>query len=228
MNSISGIDYGIIIGYLILTMAIGFYMTKRASASLDDYFLAGRNMPWWLLGISGMTNWFDMTGTMIITSFLFMLGPRGLYIEFRGGAALLVIFLICYTGKWHRRSGCMTSAQWNVFRYGEGNDAQALRLLSVVTGTLWAVFSLAYLVRGTSLFMAMIFPFKPITCALVIMAISALYTMASGFYGVVLTDLIQGIIIMISCLVVAVMAWHIVPDSSSLAHTAKLITGNSR
>lgn len=39
---------------------------------------AGRTMPWYLLGVAGMTNWFDMIGTMIITSFLYMLGPRGL------------------------------------------------------------------------------------------------------------------------------------------------------
>ena len=63
-----------------------------------------------LLGMAGMASWFDLTGTMIITSFLYMLGPKGLFIEFRGGAVLILAFLICYTGKWNRRSGCMTGA----------------------------------------------------------------------------------------------------------------------
>ena len=57
---------------------------------------------------------------MIITSFLYLLGPRGLYIEFRGGAVLVLAFLLAYTAKWHRRSGCMTSAEWNTYRFGAG------------------------------------------------------------------------------------------------------------
>ncbi|MBP5718992.1 MAG: sodium:solute symporter, partial [Abditibacteriota bacterium] len=73
-----------------------------------------------------------------------------------------------------------------------------------------------------------IFPFDPTTCALIIIIFSSLYTMASGFYGVVLTDLIQGIIIILSCFVVAFLAWHSVPGADSLAETAKAVTGNAR
>ncbi len=227
MHTLSILDYGIIIGYLVLTMAVGLYMTKKASSSLDDYFLAGRSMPWYLLGIAGMTNWFDMTGTMIITSFLYMLGPRGLFIEFRGGAVLILAFLMCYTGKWHRRSGCLTGAEWNIYRFGKGNDAQAVRVIGAVMGIVCTIGMLAYLIRGTSLFLGMMFPFPPTVCAFVIVAITTIYTMASGFYGVVLTDLIQGIIIMLSCVIVGVLAWQMVPDSSSLSKVALHVTGNS-
>lgn len=210
-------------------MAVGLYMTKKASSSLDDYFLAGRSMPWYLLGIAGMTSWFDMTGTMIITSFLYMLGPRGLFIEFRGGAVLVLAFLLCYAGKWHRRSGCLTGAEWMTYRFGNGKDAQAVRVVSAVMGIIITVGMLAYLVRGTSLFMGMILPqFSPFMCTLVLVGLTTIYTMASGFYGVVLTDLIQGIIIVISCVVVAVIAWMMVPSSSSLANIASHVTGNGQ
>src|SRR5258708_11261091 len=87
-------------------------MWAKARTSLTQYFLGGRKQPWYLLGIAGMAGWFDLTGTMIITSFLYILGPRGLFIEFRGGAVLVLAFMIAYTGKWHRRSGCMTAARW--------------------------------------------------------------------------------------------------------------------
>ena len=87
MQALSSLDYGIIGLFLVVTVVAGFWMTRRAAGSLDDYFLGGRSIPWYFLGISGMAAWFDLTGTMIITSFLYMLGPRGLYIEFRGGAA---------------------------------------------------------------------------------------------------------------------------------------------
>src|SRR5580698_1240928 len=108
MHSLSVLDYSIIIGYLLLSLVIGFIMTRKASSSLDQYFLGGRSLPWYLLGVAGMANVFDLTGTMIITSFLYMLGPRGLFVEFRGGAVLVLAFMLAYTGKWHRRSGCIT------------------------------------------------------------------------------------------------------------------------
>lgn len=96
-------DYVIIAAYFLILIGIGSYFRKKAAVSLEEYFLAGRKMPWWALGLSQMTFWFDMTGTMIITSFLFLLGPRGIYIEFRGGAGLVLVFLMLWAGKWHRR-----------------------------------------------------------------------------------------------------------------------------
>ncbi|MHB9037246.1 MAG: sodium:solute symporter family transporter [Armatimonadota bacterium] len=228
MHLLNTVDYVIIVSYLVLTMIVGLYLTKKASSSLDDYFLAGRSMPWYLLGIAGMTSWFDMTGTMIITSFLYMLGPRGLFIEFRGGAVLVLAFMLCYTGKWHRRSGCMTGAEWMIYRFGNGRDAETVRVISAVMGLVVTVGMLAYLVRGTSLFMGMFFPYSPTMCALVLVILTTIYTMCSGFYGVVLTDMVQGIIIMISCVVVGLIAWTMVPSLSNLADVARQVTGNSQ
>src|SRR5271156_2730302 len=133
MHHLAPIDVAIIIGYFVLTLIAGLAMSRRASASLDHYFLGGRSLPWYLLGIAGMTNWFDLTGTMIITSFLYLLGPRGLFIEFRG-AALMLAFLLAYTGKWHRRSGCMTGAEWMKYRFGTTRSAEALRVVQAAVG----------------------------------------------------------------------------------------------
>ena len=226
MQALSSLDYGIIGLFLVVTVVAGFWMTRRAAGSLDDYFLGGRSIPWYFLGISGMAAWFDLTGTMIITSFLYMLGPRGLYIEFRGGAVLVLAFMLAYTGKWHHRSGCMTGAEWLVFRFGKDKTTNALRLLSAFMGVVGTIGMLAYLVRGTSLFMGMFFPWPPMTMTFILIGLTAVYTMCSGFYGVVLTDVVQSTIILISCLVVAFMAWHQVPDCASLAETARQVTGN--
>lgn len=221
-------DYAIIIGFLAITVVVGLYMTKKASSSLDNYFLGGRSLPWYLLGIAGMSNWFDMTGTMIITSFLYMLGPRGLFIEFRGGAVLVLAFMLCYTGKWHRRSGCMTGAEWMNYRFGTGKDADIVRVFSAVMVLLTTVGMTAYFVRGTSLFMGMLFPYPPTECAAVLIGITALYTMCAGFYAVVFTDLVQGTIVMISCFVVGIMAWQMIPNTASLASVAQQVTGNAQ
>ncbi|MHB9035868.1 MAG: sodium:solute symporter family transporter [Armatimonadota bacterium] len=228
MYSLTHLDYGIIIGFLSLTVVVGLYMTKKASSSLDDYFLGGRTMPWYLLGIAGMSNWFDMTGTMIITSFLYMLGPRGLFIEFRGGAVLILAFLLCYTGKWHRRSGCMTGAEWMIYRFGQGRDAEVVRVITAVMSLVATVGMVAYFVRGTSLFVGMMLPYPQTECTAILIGVTTLYTMCAGFYAVVFTDLVQGAIVMVSCFVVAFIAWHMTPNASHLAAVAKEVTGNSQ
>jgi len=228
MYALHRVDYVILAVYFALTLVVGLLMTRRASSSLEHYFLAGRRLPWYLLGIAGMTNWFDLTGTMIITSFLFMLGPRGIFIEFRGGAVLILAFMLVYTGKWHRRSGCMTAAEWMTYRFGDGRDATAVRVLTAARNVLWTVGALGYLMKGTTLFMALAFPFDPRVTTAGIILIATIYTVAAGFYGVVLTDLLQGLIIMAGCFVVAYMGWSRISDPAAFAQLAEQVTGASQ
>jgi solute:Na+ symporter, SSS family len=227
MHTLSVLDYFIIGAYFSLSLAAGLWMARKASASLDDYFLGGRSLPWYLLGLMGMANCFDLTGTMIITSFLYMLGPRGIYVEFRGGALLALAFMIAYVGKWHRRSGCMTGADWMTYRFGEGKSAEFVRLLSAILAILCQVMMLAYLIRGASLFLGMFFPYPAATTTFVLLLFTTVYTAASGFYGVVLTDLVQGFIIIIASTIIGYMAWHLVPSTASLGATALQVTGNT-
>ncbi|MEN8663303.1 MAG: sodium:solute symporter [Lentimonas sp.] len=227
MTSLNFIDSSIIVIYLIVTMGVGLIMTRKASQSLDNYYLGGRSLPWYMLGMAGMANWFDLTGTMIITSFLYMLGPKGLFIEFRGGAVLILAFLICYTGKWHRRSGCMTGAEWIAYRFGTGTEAKWMRFFKAFMTVVATVGMLAYLIRGTSLFVGMFIPLSPIMITAGIVAFCTLYTMMAGFYGVVLTDLVQGAIVLVACVVVSIIAFQLVPSMDALAEVAQSVTGNS-
>jgi len=189
MGSLNSVDYGVIIVYLGLLVGMGLYLKSKASKSLEDYFLGGRKLPWWALGITGMAQFLDITGTMIIVSFLYMLGPRGLFIEFRGGAVLILTVMLLWTGKWHRRSRCITNAEWMVYRFGDGFGGQFARTVGAIAGIVSTLGMLAYLVKGVGLFLSMFFPFTPLQCSLLMIGIATLYTMISGFYGVVYTDL---------------------------------------
>ena len=132
MPNLNVFDYTAIGIYFLILIAFGFILSRRAAKSLEDYFLGGRKLPWWALGMSGTASWFDITGTALIVSFLYMLGPRGIYIEFRGGACLVLGCMLVFTGKWHRRSGCITAAEWLPFRFGEGPGAQFARVLGAL------------------------------------------------------------------------------------------------
>ena len=227
MTYLNSLDYLVIIVYFAFLVSLGLYLRKKASASLDDYFLGGRNLPWWALGISGMASFLDITGTMIIVSFLFLLGPRGLFIEFRGGAVLILPFLLLFMGKWHRRSGCMTGAEWMIFRFGEGFGGQFARITQAVGQIVLTVGMLAYLVKGVGLFLSMFLPFSPLVCSLIMIGIASTYTMASGFYGVVYTDMFQSFIILTAVIVISTLAMMKTSDVQSLAVVAQEVTGSA-
>lgn len=226
MKYLSHFDFTIIIIYFFILIGISLYLKKRASASLEDYFLGGKKLPWWALGISGMASWLDMTGTMIIVSFLYMLGPQGLYVEFRGGVALPLAFMIVWTGKWHRRSKCMTGAEWMAYRFGEGLGGQFARIITALSVMLCTVGMLAYLLKGAGIFLSMFLPWSPLFCSLVLITVATLYTMISGFYGVVYTDMFQSIIIFAAVIIISVTAFLKVSDHDNLAIIASQVTGN--
>jgi Na+/proline symporter len=69
-------------------------------------------------------------------------------------------------------------------------------------------------------------PGRHSTTTLVLVTATTLYTMSSGFYGVVLTDMVQGVVVIASCVIVSIMAWHLVPGVAELAQTAEHVTGN--
>ena len=134
-NYLNGIDYAIIGLYLAVLVVLGLAAESRASAGLEQYLLGNRSMPWWMLGLSGVMDFWDLAGTMIIVSFLFLLGPRGLVhrISRRGRAGA-------------RRRKCSgpasgigaravsPAAEWMLFRFGDGPAGQAAQLARAVAG----------------------------------------------------------------------------------------------
>jgi SSS family solute:Na+ symporter len=228
MRSLNTTDYLVIAAYLLILVGLGFYFRKRASKSLEDYFLGGKRLPWWAMGISGMASFMDMAGTMLIVSFLYMLGPRGLYVEFRGGAVLVLAFMLVWTGKWHYRSRCMTGAEWMEYRFGTNWGGRFARLISAVAVITTTVGMLAYMIKALGMFVSMFLPFSPATCALVMIGVATLYTIVSGFYGVVFTDLFQSAIVISAIVVITVLAVTQVADGPSLAAVAQRVTGDSQ
>ncbi|MEN8255405.1 MAG: sodium:solute symporter [Verrucomicrobiota bacterium] len=227
MKYLTLVDYVVIFVYFAILLFIGWYLKSRASKNIEHYFLGGKKLPWWALGLSGMAAWLDMTGTMIIVSFLYLLGPRGLYVELRGGVGLVLVFMMIWVGKWHRRSGVMTGAEWMVFRFGRCKWGTFARLSQVFAQLVFSVGMLAYAIKGIGLFLSMFLPFSPMVCSLIIIVITTIYTLQAGFYGVVVTDIFQAACILGGVVFVVVLA---VAKSSGvdLGAVATSVTGNTQ
>lgn len=227
MSYLGKLDYIIIVVYFLCLVGLGLYLKKKASRGMEDYFLGGRQLPWWALGVSGMASFLDLTGTMIIVSFLFMMGPRGLFVEFRGGAVLVLAVMMLWTGKWHRRSGCITNAEWMIYRFGDTAGGHFARIAGAIAAIVSAVGMIAYLIKGSGLFVAMFVPISPEWCAIIMIGLATLYILTSGFYGVVYTDLFQSGIILIAVISISVIAFLKVGSIDQIAALAGEVTGQS-
>lgn len=219
-------DYAFMIFYVLVLLGLGVYLRRQASKSLDNYVCGGGNIPWWAMGVSGMASFLDLAGTAVIVSFLFMMGPQGLFVEFRGGAVLILPFMMLWTGKWHRRSGCLTGAQWNIFRFGEGWGGRASQLMAVIATVLTTIGMLAYLIVGAGIFLSTFLPWSPTVCSVGLLCLATPYTMMSGFYGVIFTDLFQSCIIIAAVVYVTFTAFMGIESSAEVSRIALAVTGN--
>ncbi len=229
MNFLNTFDYCVIAVYFLILVGLGIYLKRKASASMEDYFIGGRRIPWWALGISGMASYLDIAGTVVIVSMIFLLGPRGLFIAFRGGAVLILAFCLVWMGKWHRRSGCITRAEWMIFRFGGGPGGRCAQLIAALFSVVWCIGMIGYLVIAVGIFLSTFLPFSPFMCALMLLGIATAYTMVSGFYGVVFTDIFQSVIILAAVVLVSVLGFQKVTEAGGVAEVARVaeqVTGN--
>ena len=205
------IDYAIIIFYLVTLIAFGVWLHRKASQSIDSFFLGDRNMPWWALGASGMSSNFDVSGTMIIVAMIYALGLKGFYIELRGGIVLIMAFLMIFMGKWNRRAQVMTVAEWMQLRFGRDRAGNMARILAAVANLTFAIAVVTYFAQGGGIFLGTILDIDPDLAMYGIVGLASIYTITSGLYGVVYTDVVQGILVFFAIIVTCFIAFFYYP-----------------
>ena len=212
LAALATVDTVIIVGFLVIVTIVGYVMSKAASRGLDDYFLGGNKIPWWVLGISTSTSNFDMAGTMVIVSVVFSLGYKGFLVELRGGVGLSLALLLVFLAKWLRRSRVMTSAEWMKLRFGTDKQGRAAHLFSALANILLSVGMIVYFCKGAGAFLVHFMPFSELTCTTGMVLIGLFYTLMSGLYGVVFTDVVQMILLSITAIYISVMAFGMAGD----------------
>jgi len=224
------IDYCIVVIYLVAIVAYGIYLERHASEGIDAYFLGNRNLPWWVLGSSGMASNIDLSGTMIISALIYALGTKGFFIEIRGGIVLIMPFLMTFMGKWNRRATVMTMAEWMHFRFGNGKEGDIARIVSAVASLIFAISSISYFAVGGGKFFGNLISIDDKIASISLISLATVYTVASGFYGVVWTDFFQGLLILVAILYICFLSMQIVdiPEtfSVSISGTEQLQTWN--
>ncbi len=203
---LSVVDIGILLTYFILVLAVGIWLRKRASKNIEEYFLGGKTLPWWALGMSSAAGSFDISGTMWVVSLFYVLGMKAWWL-LASFAFFIGAFLMSYLGRWLRKTNVMTAAELLKARFGKDKGGVFARTTFAVIAVIFLTFMIAIAFKGTGKFAATFLPFTPTQCAIGLFIVTTTYVVIGGFTSVVFTDVMQGTILAISSIIVAIIAF---------------------
>jgi len=202
----SPLDLIIIAAYLLFSLGIGWWFRKSASRSLGDFLLGGRNLPWWLAGLSMVATTFAADTPLWVAERVAHNGISGnwLWWNMLVGGMLTTFFFARY---W-RRSGVLTEPELIELRYG-GKPARILRgVKAVYLGGFLNLIIIAWVNRAMLTILKVFFEIPENEAFLILvglMALTAVYSSLSGLIGVAVTDAFQFALAMIGSVVLAVV-----------------------
>jgi len=217
---LTSLDLSIIAVYLVAVTAIGFAMRRRAAKSVESYLLGGKDIPWYMLGLSNASGMFDISGTMWLVTIGFVYGLKSIWLPWLW-PTFNQIFLMVFLSAWLRRSNVMTGAQWIETRFGNGTGARLSHTVVVVFALIGGLGFLAYGFVGLGKFIEIFIPWEavqpylgisvapeyvPHLYGIVFTLAAVLYTILGGMRSIVLADVLQFSIMTVSAIVVAVIA----------------------
>ncbi|MEO8622827.1 MAG: sodium:solute symporter family protein [bacterium] len=213
--NLSAVDWAIVIGYFALSMGIGLVFTKKGGESIEEYFLSGRNVSWWLAGASMVATTFAADTPLVVTGFVFAHGVAGNWIWWNMlMSGMLTVFF--FARLW-RRAGVMTDVEFAELRYS-GKPAATLRgfralylaipinliILGWVTKAMIKILTISLGLHPVNM-LGMTVSGEVIAVG-ICFVITVAYSTGAGMWAVLWTDLVQFVIKMSAVIILAVYA----------------------
>ena len=188
MIDLSFLDLAIIAAFFSATLFVGFYVSKKSSSSSSEYFLSGRNMPWWLLGISMVATTFSTDTPNLVTDIVRNNGVSGNWVWwaflFTG---LLTVFV--YAKLW-RRSDVSTDMEFYELRYSGWGGRFLRGFRAIYLGVIFNVMAMAGVTLAAIKIGEIMLGLDPVETILYAGSITVIFSTVGGFRGVVYTDFI--------------------------------------
>ena len=200
------LDYGIILIYFFFSIGIALYYSKRAGKSTEEYFLSGRNLPWYLAGLSMVATTFAADTPLAVTELVAKNGIAGNWIwwNFAFGGLLTVFFF----AKLWRRAGIMTEVEFAEIRYS-GKPARFLRgFRALYLGIFMNIIIMGWVNAAMESILTGMFGIPETQVMIYVFAcmlLVAFYSALSGLWGVVVTDAFQFVMAMGGTIILAVI-----------------------
>jgi SSS family solute:Na+ symporter len=204
MTQLHPLDWTIIGVYALGTVALGLAFARRASQDSESYFLAGRSLPWWILGTSMVATTFAADTPLAVTGFV---RNHGIWYNWFGWhyvlSQTLAVFLF---SRFWRRAEVITDNQLIEMRYA-GRPAAVLRgFKACYFAVLYNFIVLGWVLKGMATVAEMVLGIDPLWAVLGGAAFALLYALMAGFWGVVVTDVVQFVLAMAGSIALAVIA----------------------
>ena len=200
---LSSLDWAILIAFFIILLSIGFIASKKAGNSVNEFFLSGRNMPWWLLGISMVATTFSADTPNLVTDIVRTNGVSGNWVWW---AFLLtgMLTVFVYAKLW-RRSEVLTDLEFYELRYG-GKGAAFLRgFRAVYLGVFFNIMIMATVCLAGIKIGSVMLGLSPTQTLLIASTVTVFYSSLGGLKGVILTDFFQFTLAMVATFWAAVV-----------------------
>jgi len=217
------LDAAIIITYFLFAIGAGIYVARRGAKDLNSYFLGGKTLPWYYLGVSNASGMFDISGTMWLVYVLFIYGLKSIWLPWVW-PTFNQIFLMVFVSAWLRRSNVLTGAEWIQTRFGRGTGANLAHLSVVLFALVNVVGMLAYGFKGIGKFADVMLPWhftantdglfsNANIYAIIILSLTSIYAIKGGMVSVVITEVMQFSILTITSIIIGLVAMYKVsPD----------------
>ena len=219
------IDWLIIGGYIIFSLLIGIYFSKRAAKSTEEYFLSGRSLPWWIVGTSMVATTFAADTPLAITEFI---RGQGIWQNWFWWnllmGSLLGVFL--FSRLW-RRAEVLTDNELLELRYS-GKPAAFLRAFKAgYFAILYNFIVMGWVINAMASIASVMLNMDKWTAVWLCVVIALVYAILSGFWGVVITDIVQFCIAMFGSISLAVISLsHVGGMNSLIGKISSLIESN--
>jgi Na+/proline symporter len=222
---LTALDWSIIALYFAVTLSVGLLVSRRAGKNTSEYFLSGRDMPWWLLGTSLVATTFSTDTPNLVTDMVRQNGVAG---NWAWWAFLLtgMLTVFVYAKLW-RRAGIMTDLEFYELRYS-GKPAAFLRgFRAVYLGVFFNIMIMASVTLAAIKIGGILLGFSPLKTIAVAGTVTAIFSMVGGLTSVLWTDLLLFVIAMGGSLAAAVVSVNhpAVGGLSSLLHDPR-VTGS--
>jgi SSS family solute:Na+ symporter len=236
--TLSRLDWLAIFGYLAITILLGFWFRKRSAKSVDDYFVSGRNVNWWLAGTSMVATTFAADTPLVVTGLVYSQGISGNWLWW--GSLLSGMMTVFLFARLWRRSGLLTDVQFAEIRYS-GRPAAFLRgFRALYLGLLMNCVILGWVTKAMTSIVATTLGGTPLLinvghwvaplggiwagpdgaalaiCVFFLIPFTGLYVSLGGLWGVLWTDLFQFVLKMSIVIAIAFYAVRAVGGMGAL------------
>ncbi len=211
------LDWAIIAAFFIVSLLIGIWVARKAGSSSAEFFLSGRDMPWWLLGVSMVATTFSADTPNLVTDIVRKDGVSGNWVWW---AFLLtgMLTVFVYARLW-RRSGVLTDLEFYELRYGGRNAAFLRGFRAIYLGVFFNVMIMATVCLAAIKIGGVLLGLSPLHTLLIASVVTVAYSSLGGLRGVLFTDFFQFSLAMVG----TVWAAHVLLDLPQVGGLSSLL-----